>query len=105
MLTAQPDTAHWIAFNKRPAPQPEFSVLTDRLRRQATLRLVFVEWQCGPYCGHTITVALSALEPGGWRIDQMLLLSSGRLGDATGSKGSCPSCPPPPGPGPPRRER
>jgi hypothetical protein len=38
--------------------------------------VVFVRWECGPSCGHTIVTALRADSSSAWRIADMLLLSS-----------------------------
>jgi hypothetical protein len=38
--------------------------------------VVFMDWECGPACGHTITAALRADSTSTWRIADMLLLSS-----------------------------
>jgi hypothetical protein len=38
--------------------------------------VVFVDWECGPVCGHTVVTALRADSTSGWRIADMLLLSS-----------------------------
>lgn len=40
--------------------------------------VVFVNWLCGPACGHTVVTALRADSASGWRIADMLLLSSRR---------------------------
>jgi hypothetical protein len=38
--------------------------------------VVFLEWECGPVCGHTMVTALRADSLSRWRIADMLLLSS-----------------------------
>lgn len=38
--------------------------------------VVFLEWECGPVCGHTMVTALRADSASHWRIADMLLLSS-----------------------------
>jgi hypothetical protein len=38
--------------------------------------VVFVRWECGPMCGHTLVTALRADSASSWRIADMLLLSS-----------------------------
>lgn len=38
--------------------------------------VVFVDWECGPACGHTVVTALRADSSSGWHIADMLLLSS-----------------------------
>jgi hypothetical protein len=77
IVAAQPDTAHWTAFKERHGAPSGFLWFSpigfDAARHSA---IVFVDWRCGPVCGHTVAVALSAAEGGVWRIDDMLLLSS-----------------------------
>ncbi|MEO6526151.1 MAG: hypothetical protein ABIP93_05965 [Gemmatimonadaceae bacterium] len=38
--------------------------------------IVFMDWECGPACGHTLVTALRADSTSTWRIADMLLLSS-----------------------------
>ena len=38
--------------------------------------VVFLEWECGPVCGHKMVAALRADSTSQWRIADMLLLSS-----------------------------
>jgi hypothetical protein len=38
--------------------------------------VAFVDWRCGPTCGHTVGVALTATSDTGWAIADVLLLSS-----------------------------
>jgi hypothetical protein len=38
--------------------------------------VVFLQWECGPVCGHTMVTALRADSASHWRIADMLLLSS-----------------------------
>ena len=71
------DVAPWIAFrdgNSAAAGAVHFSpVGFSRTGRSA---LVYVDWRCGPACGHTLSVALEATSDSTWRIGDMLLLSS-----------------------------
>lgn len=75
-VAAHPDTASWTAFKEAHGGASGFVWFSpigfDSGRDRA---LVYVDWQCGPRCGHTVTVALHAT-PGGWRIADMLLVSS-----------------------------
>ncbi|MGH7670299.1 MAG: hypothetical protein ACRENQ_12490 [Gemmatimonadaceae bacterium] len=77
LVTAQPDTAHWKAFKEHHGGASGFLWFSpigfDASHHSA---LVFVDWQCGPACGHTVTVALRIDPAGAWRIDDMLLISS-----------------------------
>jgi hypothetical protein len=38
--------------------------------------VVVMQWECGPVCGHTVVTALRRDSSSGWRIADMLLLSS-----------------------------
>ncbi|MFL5606085.1 MAG: hypothetical protein ACJ8AD_06535 [Gemmatimonadaceae bacterium] len=38
--------------------------------------VAFVDWRCGPTCGHRVSVALTATNDTSWAIADMLLLSS-----------------------------
>ena len=77
LVTAQPDTAHWTAFKEYHGGASGFLWFSpigfDASRRSA---IVFVDWQCGPACGHTVAIALRAGPADTWRIDDMLLISS-----------------------------
>jgi hypothetical protein len=42
-------------------------------RREA---VVFLEWECGPACGHDLVTALRADSGATWRVADMLLLST-----------------------------
>jgi hypothetical protein len=44
--------------------------------RSGRTAVAFVEWRCGPTCGHTAGVALVATSDTSWAIADMLLLSS-----------------------------
>ena len=44
--------------------------------RDGRSAVAFVDWRCGPTCGHTVAVALSATSDTTWSIAEMLLTSS-----------------------------
>ncbi len=44
--------------------------------RSGRTAVTFVDWRCGPSCGHTIGVALTATSDTTWAIAEMLLVSS-----------------------------
>jgi hypothetical protein len=71
------DVGPWIAFrdgNHAAVGALHFSgVGFGRSGRSA---IVYVDWRCGPSCGHTMSVTLAANPDSSWRIDDMLLLSS-----------------------------
>ncbi len=71
------DVAPWIAFrdgNFAAAGALQFSRVG--FGRSGQTAIVFVDWRCGPACGHTLSVALQATSDTTWRIGDMLLLSS-----------------------------
>ncbi|HEY5218351.1 MAG TPA: hypothetical protein VIJ16_01020 [Gemmatimonadaceae bacterium] len=87
VVVAQPDTAHWTAFKEYHGGASGFlwfsPVGFDAQHRSA---IVFVDWRCGPICGHTVAVSLKATGAGAWRIDDMLLLSSRQPGTTMGGR-------------------
>lgn len=44
--------------------------------RSGQSAVAFVDWRCGPSCGHTLGVALTATSDSTWSIAEMLLVSS-----------------------------
>lgn len=44
--------------------------------RSGRTAVAFVDWRCGPTCGHTLGVALTATSDSTWSVAEMLLLSS-----------------------------
>jgi hypothetical protein len=44
--------------------------------RTGRTAVAFVDWRCGPTCGHTVGVSLTATSDTSWTIADMLLLSS-----------------------------
>jgi hypothetical protein len=44
--------------------------------RTGRTAVAFVDWRCGPTCGHTVGVALTATSDTSWTIADMLLVSS-----------------------------
>ena len=87
LVAAQPDTAHWTSFKAAHGGAAGFVRFSpigfDASRHSA---IVFVDWQCGPFCGHTVAIALSDSATGVWRIDDMLLLSSRTPNGVTGAR-------------------
>lgn len=73
------DVTPWIAFrdgNSLAAGALQFSGVGFGESGQTAI--VFVDWRCGPACGHTLSVALRATSDSTWRIGDMLLLTSQR---------------------------
>jgi hypothetical protein len=44
--------------------------------------VLFVDWRCGPTCGHSLSVALSRPDSSGWQLRDILLLSSAQGNEA-----------------------
>lgn len=44
--------------------------------RSGRTAVTFVDWRCGPSCGHTVGVALTATSDSNWAIAEMLLVTS-----------------------------
>jgi hypothetical protein len=44
--------------------------------RSGRTAVTFVDWRCGPTCGHTLGVALTATSDSSWAIAEMLLVTS-----------------------------
>jgi type IV secretory pathway TrbD component len=44
--------------------------------RSGRTAVTFVDWRCGPSCGHTLGVALTATSDSSWAIAEMLLVTS-----------------------------
>ncbi|HVA58329.1 MAG: hypothetical protein WBQ26_10270 [Gemmatimonadaceae bacterium] len=87
VVVAQPDTARWKAFKEHHGGASGFlwfSPVGFDARRQSAV--VFVDWRCGPLCGHTVTIALHATADGAWRIADMLLVSSRSARPDTGPR-------------------
>ena len=71
------DAQSWIAFrdgNYAAVGALQFSGVGFGESGQTAI--VFVDWRCGPECGHTLSVSLRATSDTTWRIGDMLLLSS-----------------------------
>jgi hypothetical protein len=52
--------------------------LRPRVLDRLAAALVYVEWRCGPTCGHTLGASLTAAADGTWRLGEIILLSSRR---------------------------
>jgi hypothetical protein len=44
--------------------------------RSGRTAVAFVDWRCGPTCGHTVGVALTSTSDTSWTIADVLLVSS-----------------------------
>lgn len=71
------DTRSWGDFqyyHKGAAGVLRFSPIGFSASRKEAV--VFIDWECGPACGHTLVTALRADSTSTWHIADMLLLSS-----------------------------
>ncbi len=76
-VIAEPDTAQWTAFKDHHGAASGFLWFSPvGFDAQGRSAIVFADWRCGPRCGNTLAVALRADGAGGWRIADMLLVSS-----------------------------
>ena len=71
------DVSEWIRFRSSHADASGAVRMSPvGFSRSGQTAVAFVDWRCGPTCGHTIGVALSATSDSTWSIAEMILLSS-----------------------------
>lgn len=71
------DVSEWIRFRASHADASGAVRMSPvGFSRSGNTAVAFVDWRCGPTCGHTIGVALSATSDSTWSIAEMILLSS-----------------------------
>ena len=70
-------TAEWIRFRVAHADAAGAMRMSPvGFSRSGRTAVTFVDWRCGPSCGHTIGVALTATSDTSWAIAEMLLVTS-----------------------------
>jgi hypothetical protein len=70
-------TAEWVRFRAAHADAAGAVRMSPvGFSRSGRTAVTFVDWRCGPSCGHTIGVALTATSDSSWAIAEMLLVSS-----------------------------
>jgi hypothetical protein len=70
-------TAEWVRFRAAHADAAGAVRMSPvGFSRSGRTAVTFVDWRCGPTCGHTIGVALTATSDTSWAIAEMLLVSS-----------------------------
>ena len=75
--TAGADVSEWIRFRLTHADAAGAVRMSPvGFSRTGRTAVAFVDWRCGPACGHTIGVALTATSDSTWSIAEMLLISS-----------------------------
>jgi hypothetical protein len=71
------DVSEWIHFRASHADAAGAVRMSPvGFSRSGRTAVAFVDWRCGPTCGHTIGVALTATSDSTWSVAEMLLVSS-----------------------------
>jgi hypothetical protein len=71
------DVSEWVRFRATHADAAGAVRMSPvGFSRSGHTAIAFVDWRCGPSCGHTAGVALTATSDSTWSILEMLLLSS-----------------------------
>jgi hypothetical protein len=75
--TPESGTEEWVRFRATHADAAgALRVSPVGFSRNGRTAIAFVDWRCGPTCGHRLSVALRATSDTTWAIDEMLLVSS-----------------------------
>lgn len=70
------DVSEWIRFRVTHADASGAVRMSPvGFSRSGRTAVAFVDWRCGPTCGHTVGVALTATSDSTWSIAEMLLVS------------------------------
>ena len=71
------DVSEWLRFRVTHADAAGAVRMSPvGFSRSGQTAVAFVDWRCGPTCGHTLGVALMATSDSTWTIAEMLLVSS-----------------------------
>lgn len=71
------DVSEWVRFRVTHADASGAVRMSPvGFSRSGRTAVAFVDWRCGPTCGHTVGVALTATSDSTWSIAEMLLISS-----------------------------
>lgn len=71
------DVSEWLRFRTTHADAAGAVRMSPvGFSRSGQTAVAFVDWRCGPTCGHTLGVALTATSDTTWSIAEMLLVSS-----------------------------
>jgi hypothetical protein len=74
---ADADVTEWIRFRSTHADAAgALRISPVGFSPSGQSAIAFVDWRCGPTCGHTLGVSLTATSDTSWVISEMLLLSS-----------------------------
>jgi hypothetical protein len=75
--SANADVTEWVRFRSAHADAGGAVRMSPvGFSRSGHTAVAFVDWRCGPTCGHTVGVALTATSDTTWTIAQMLLVNS-----------------------------
>jgi hypothetical protein len=71
------DVSEWVRFRAQHADAAGAVRMSPvGFSRSGRTAVTFVDWRCGPSCGHTLGVALAATSDSSWAIVEMLLVTS-----------------------------
>ena len=74
---AEADVQEWLRFRATHADAAgAVRISPVGFSRSGRTAVAFVDWRCGPTCGHTVGIALTATSDTSWTIADMLLVSS-----------------------------
>lgn len=74
---ADASVAEWVRFRTAHADASGAVRMSPvGFSRSGRTAVAFVDWRCGPTCGHTLGVALTATSDSTWSVAEMILLSS-----------------------------
>jgi hypothetical protein len=75
--SADADVQEWARFRSTHADAAGAIRMSPvGFSRSGRSAVAFIDWRCGPTCGHTLGVALTATSDTSWTIADMLLVSS-----------------------------
>ncbi|MEP6999095.1 MAG: hypothetical protein ABI969_01370 [bacterium] len=71
------DVSEWVRFRVTHADASGAVRMSPvGFSRSGHTAVAFVDWRCGPTCGHTLGVALTATSDSTWSVAEMILISS-----------------------------
>ena len=71
------DVSEWVRFRAQHADAAGAVRMSPvGFSRSGHTAVAIVDWRCGPTCGHTLGVALTATSDSSWAIAEMLLVTS-----------------------------
>ena len=71
------DVSEWMRFRAAHADASgAVRMSPGGFSRSGRTAVAYVDWRCGPTCGHTLGVALTATSDSTWSVAEMILLSA-----------------------------